>query len=108
MGNNGQAEIGRFSADRRSRVTIKTFFDLDPHLLATAGRASLIGLHMMSGVFVGAGIGWGLDRLCGLSPWLMIAFSLLGAAAGLRNVWKDVRRLLREQDAPPPDRPDGA
>jgi ATP synthase protein I len=86
----------------------KPLLDLDPRLLATVGRASVIGLHMVSGVLVGAGLGWGLDRLCGFSPWLMIVFSLLGAAAGLRNVWKDTRRLLLEQDAPAPARTNDA
>jgi ATP synthase protein I len=38
------------------------------------------------GVLVGAGIGWTLDRVLGISPWGLIVFLLLGFAAGVANV----------------------
>jgi ATP synthase protein I len=37
---------------------------------------------------VGAAIGWGLDKLFGISPWGLIVFLLLGFAAGVLNVMR--------------------
>jgi ATP synthase protein I len=37
-------------------------------------------------VLVGAGIGWALDRVLGISPWGLIVFLLLGFVAGVVNV----------------------
>ena len=39
-------------------------------------------------VIVGAGIGWGLDRVAGTSPIFLIVFLLMGAAAGIWNVYR--------------------
>jgi ATP synthase protein I len=37
---------------------------------------------------VGAGLGWLIDRLLGISPWGLIVFLLLGFAAGVLNVMR--------------------
>jgi ATP synthase protein I len=42
--------------------------------------------ELVGGVLVGAGIGWALDRLLGISPWGLIVFLLLGFVAGVVNV----------------------
>jgi ATP synthase protein I len=42
--------------------------------------------ELVAGVLVGAGIGWTLDRVLGISPWGLIVFVLLGFAAGVANV----------------------
>jgi ATP synthase protein I len=52
-----------------------------------------IGTELVAGVAVGVGIGWGLDRWLGTKPWLMIAFFVLGAAAGMLNVYRAVAGL---------------
>jgi ATP synthase protein I len=44
--------------------------------------------ELVSTVIVGAAIGWGLDRLTGLSPLFLIAFVVLGFGAGFRNVYR--------------------
>ena len=41
-----------------------------------------------SRVLVGAGIGWLIDRLLGISPWGLTVFLLLGFAAGVLNVMR--------------------
>lgn len=41
---------------------------------------------MVAGVVVGAGIGWGFDRLLSTSPFGFIVFLLLGFVAGVVNV----------------------
>jgi ATP synthase protein I len=49
-------------------------------------RGLRLSTELVAGVLVGAGIGWGLDRWLGISPWGLIVFLLLGFAAGVLNV----------------------
>src|ERR1700710_2988544 len=57
-----------------------------------AARASAMALgfrlssELVAGVAVGAGIGWGFDRLLSTSPFGFIVFLLLGFFAGVVNV----------------------
>src|ERR1700733_14139284 len=57
-----------------------------------AARASAMALgfrlssELVAGVVVGAGIGWGFDRLLSTSPFGFIVFMLLGFVAGVVNV----------------------
>ena len=44
--------------------------------------------ELVGGVLVGAGLGWGIDRLLGISPWGFIVFLLLGFIAGVLNVMR--------------------
>jgi ATP synthase protein I len=44
--------------------------------------------ELVAGVLVGAGLGWLIDRLFGVSPWGLIVFVLLGFAAGVLNVMR--------------------
>ncbi len=41
-------------------------------------------IELVSGLSVGFAIGYGLDRLFGTLPWLLVIFTLLGFAAGVR------------------------
>ena len=67
-------------------------------MLDAAGRASLMGLHMVSGVLVGGVGGYFLDKWLDTSPWLKIICFTLGVAAGFRNVWLDAKLLLKTQE----------
>ena len=51
-------------------------------------RGFRLSTELVAGVLVGAAIGWGLDRLAGISPWGLIVFVLLGFAAGVLNVMR--------------------
>src|SRR4029079_4085726 len=57
-----------------------------------AARASAMAFgfrlssELVAGVAVGAGIGWGFDRLLSTSPFGFIVFLLLGFVAGVVNV----------------------
>ncbi len=44
--------------------------------------------ELVGGVLVGAGLGWLVDRLLGISPWGFIVFLLLGFVAGVLNVMR--------------------
>jgi F0F1-type ATP synthase assembly protein I len=65
--------------------------------LFAAGRESVslgtLGLTFAFSVLVGFGIGYGLDRLLHTSPFLMIAFILLGLASGIVNLVRAARVL---------------
>ena len=57
-----------------------------------AAKASAMALgfrlssELIAGVIVGAGLGWGFDRLLSTSPFGFIVFMLLGFVAGVVNV----------------------
>ncbi len=57
----------------------------DPSAMARGFRLST---ELVTGVVVGAALGWVLDRWLGISPWGMIVFLLLGFAAGVLNVMR--------------------
>jgi ATP synthase protein I len=51
-------------------------------------RGFRLSSELVAGVLVGAGLGWLIDRLLGISPWGLIIFLLLGFAAGVLNVMR--------------------
>ena len=56
---------------------------------------------MVAGVGVGALIGWALDRWLGTTPLFLIVFFMLGAAAGVLNAYRHLRRMQNgRSDAP--------
>ncbi len=59
----------------------------DEHPLAFAVR---LGVEMVAALGVACAIGYGLDRLFGTRPWIMIAFVPLGVAAGVRSLMRSV------------------
>ncbi|MSO70600.1 MAG: AtpZ/AtpI family protein [Alphaproteobacteria bacterium] len=63
------------------------------------GAGVRIGLEMVVGVAVGAGLGVMLDRWLGTQPWFLLGLFVLGAAAGFRNVMLFVERQSRESKA---------
>jgi ATP synthase protein I len=51
-------------------------------------RGFRLSSELVAGVLVGAGLGWLVDRLLGISPWGFIVFLLLGFVAGVLNVMR--------------------
>ena len=49
-------------------------------------RALSLPGTFISAILVGAGIGWGIDRFFGVTPWGIFVFTLLGFCAGVLNV----------------------
>lgn len=59
---------------------------------AHASKAGFrVGTELLSGVLVGAAIGYLLDRFFDTRPWLMVLFLFLGGAAGIMNVYRFVK-----------------
>ncbi|WP_037300929.1 AtpZ/AtpI family protein [Rubritepida flocculans] len=46
------------------------------------------GVEVVSALIVGVGLGLLLDRWLGTWPWLFLVFFVLGAAAGVLNVYR--------------------
>jgi ATP synthase protein I len=45
-----------------------------------------LATDLIAGVLAGFGIGWGLDKWLGTSPWFLLIFTVLGMIAGIVNV----------------------
>jgi ATP synthase protein I len=62
-----------------------------------SGFAFRIGVELVSALLVGAGIGWLLDRWLGTTPFLLLLFFFLGAAAGILNVFRAAKEMQKQQ-----------
>jgi ATP synthase protein I len=62
------------------------------------GSGLQAGIEVVAGVGGGLLLGWGLDRWFGTAPLLLIVFFVLGAAAGVLNAYRYMRRLQDAQD----------
>jgi ATP synthase protein I len=62
------------------------------------GDVLSFGWVLPAAIAAGAGLGWLLDRLLHTSPVLTIVFAFLGAAAGFRQVWKEMESLAKDDD----------
>jgi F0F1-type ATP synthase assembly protein I len=76
---------GALSATVRLREAMKTVGKFQG-----MGRAMIVGCDMVAAVGVGVAIGWWLDNLTGWSPWCLLVFFVLGAAAGFRMVYHKI------------------
>ena len=63
------------------------------------GYALRLAVELVAGVAVGGFIGWALDRWLGSAPFLMVVFLVLGAAAGMMNVFRAATAM--QAKAPP-------
>lgn len=57
------------------------------------GLAVRVGVELAAGLLVGGGVGWLLDDWLGTRPFLLLVFFVLGAAAGMLNVFRTARAL---------------
>lgn len=63
------------------------------------GIAFRLVAELMAGVIVGGAIGWGLDRILGTGPFLLIVMFLIGVVAGIFNVVRSAQQMNEEQAA---------
>ena len=63
------------------------------------GTGMRIAVDLVAGIAVGVVIGLVLDRWLGTTPWFLVAFFVLGAAAGIRNVFRTASRFEEQARA---------
>ena len=63
------------------------------------GIAFRLVTELMAAVIVGGAIGWGLDRLLGTGPFLLIVMFMVGVASGIYTVVRTAHRMNRDQAA---------
>ena len=90
--------LGQHQSDRLSETDRGPGTNADPSALARGFRLSA---EFVSGVLVGAAIGWVLDRWLGISPWGMMLFLLLGFAAGVLNLMRATGAVAHNTLEPP-------
>ncbi|HSI40063.1 MAG TPA: AtpZ/AtpI family protein [Xanthobacteraceae bacterium] len=93
------AALGRVRDARRKETASST-----PDRTSTGAGMTLafrMGSEFVAGVLVGAGLGWGIDKIFGIAPWGMIVLMLLGFGAGIMNMLRASGELGRGK-APPP------
>jgi ATP synthase protein I len=54
------------------------------------GMGLRVGVELVSALAVAVAIGWGLDHWLHTLPLFLVVFVMLGGAAGLLNVWRQV------------------
>jgi ATP synthase protein I len=59
------------------------------------GMAFRVGIELAAGLVVGGGIGWLLDGWLNTMPAMTIVFFILGAAAGVLNVYRTAQAINR-------------
>ena len=59
------------------------------------GSAFKLGTELVAAVVVGTIIGFILDSWLGTTPWLIVIFFFVGAAAGMLNVIRTAKRMQK-------------
>lgn len=70
----------------------------DRELWNALGKASLLGIHLVTSTFVGLALGYFLDKWLGTEPWLLLAFLVFGIAAGFKNMFQEVKKLQEAEN----------
>ena len=65
------------------------------------GSGLQAGVEVVAGVAGGLVLGWALDRWLGTAPLFLIVLFMLGAAAGMLNAYRHLRRMGNEAQGGP-------
>lgn len=101
-----EQRLGTLGRELRKKRVERVRSQPPPGRAAQLGLAFRLATELVAGFVVGAVIGWYLDRWLGTSPWFLLIFFGLGAAAGVMNVVRTARLLQEsadEQDTRPQD-----
>jgi ATP synthase protein I len=71
----------------------------DQPVYSQAQHAWRMVIELVSGLLIGFAIGYGLDRLFGTTPVLIVIFTLLGFAAGVRVMIRTAQELQNSAQA---------
>lgn len=71
-----------------------------PHMEEHYSQAQMawrMVIELVAGLGIGFAIGYGLDRLFGTTPFLMVIFIFLGLAAGVQTMIRSAREIQAQQ-----------
>ena len=54
-------------------------------------------IELTAGVFIGFGLGYGLDFLFSTKPFFILLFTLFGFAAGVKTMMRSARELQKRE-----------
>lgn len=80
----------RLAEKRAPKDTAKRHQDEHYSQAQTAWR---LVIELVAGLVIGFGIGFGLDTLFGTLPWMLIVFTMLGFAAGIRTMLRSAKEM---------------
>ncbi len=71
---------------------------IDEHYSAASQGWRMV-IELVSGLGIGFGIGYGLDVLLGTLPFLLVLFTLLGFAAGVKTMLRTAQEFQEKRQA---------
>ena len=80
--------------DRQDESARKTS---DKQFVYAYQTGTRIATELVSGVLVGVGLGYLLDKICATAPLQLVIFLILGGAAGFLNVYRFVKNQDRKE-----------
>ena len=105
-------DVGKRLKAMQDAVAVKTAAELEVEGSAQGvGVGFRIGIELVAGILVGAGLGWFIDSKLNTKPIFMLAFIAMGFAASVLSVIRILKNLdqavglgraIREKDATPP------
>jgi F0F1-type ATP synthase assembly protein I len=69
--------------------------------IRSLGALSAVGIAFVLAVVIGFFVGYGIDRVTGLSPLFTLLFFFFGLAAGIVNVVRTASSASRQDGRPP-------
>ncbi len=69
---------------------------VDEHY-SQANLAWRMVIELVAGLGIGFGIGYGLDSLFGTLPFLLVLFTLLGLAAGVKTMLRSAQEIQEQK-----------
>ena len=64
-----------------------------------ASQAWRMVIELVAGLGIGFAMGYGLDMVFGTLPWLLIVFTLLGFAAGIKTMMRTANEMQAREGA---------
>lgn len=59
-------------------------------------KTGAVGLEVALSIFVGGGLGYGVERYVDISPWGLIVGTILGVAAAGKTLYSFAKHYLKE------------
>ena len=84
---NIEQRIGTFKKNKNTESV--DISEKSPH--SGAAKGFQLSVELVSAVLIGAAMGYFLDILFGLKPWLLCLFTVFGGAAGILNVYRSAK-----------------